>query len=61
MKAKFAPLAKALAENEDKIIAELAQVQGQVADIGGYYAVDTAKVNAVMRPSETLNATLEAI
>jgi isocitrate dehydrogenase len=44
-----------------KIIAELAQVQGQAADIGGYYAVDTAKVNAVMRPSETLNAALEAI
>ncbi len=42
LKAKFAPLAKALAENEDKIIAELAQVQGQAADIGGYYAVDTA-------------------
>ena len=61
LKAKFAPLAKALAENEDKIIAELAQVQGQAADIGGYYAVDTAKVNAVMRPSETLNAALEAI
>ncbi|MGL6034116.1 MAG: NADP-dependent isocitrate dehydrogenase, partial [Acinetobacter johnsonii] len=61
LKAKFAPLAKALAENEDKIIAELAQVQGQAADIGGYYAVDTAKVNAVMRPSETLNAALDAI
>ena len=61
LKAKFAPLAKALAENEDKIIAELAQVQGQAADIGGYYAVDTAKVNAVMRPSTTLNAVLEVI
>ena len=44
-----------------KIIAELAQVQGQAADIGGYYAVDTAKVNAVMRPSTTLNAVLEVI
>jgi len=61
LKAKFAPLAKALAENEDKIIAELAQVQGQAADIGGYYAVDTAKVNAVMRPSATLNAALETV
>jgi len=61
LKAKFAPLAKALAENEDKIVAELSQVQGQAADIGGYYAVDTAKVNAVMRPSTTLNAVLEAI
>ena len=60
LKAKFAPLAKALAENEEKIIAELAAVQGTPADIGGYYAVDTAKVEAVMRPSATLNATLAA-
>ncbi|MCW8039424.1 MULTISPECIES: NADP-dependent isocitrate dehydrogenase [Acinetobacter] len=60
LKAKFAPLAKALDENEDKIVAELAAVQGKPADIGGYYAVDTAKVNAVMRPSATLNAALAA-
>ena len=59
LKAKFAPLAKALADNEEKIVAELAQVQGQAADIGGYYAIDPAKVNAVMRPSATLNAALE--
>ena len=61
LKAKFAPLAKALAENEDKIVAELAAVQGKAADIGGYYAVDPAKVNAVMRPSATLNAALETV
>lgn len=60
LKAKFAPLAKALAENEDKIVAELAEVQGKAADIGGYYAVDAAKVSAVMRPSATLNAVLES-
>ncbi len=40
LKAKFAPLAQALAANEDKIVAELAEVQGQSVDIGGYYAVD---------------------
>ncbi|MCU4571633.1 NADP-dependent isocitrate dehydrogenase [Acinetobacter ursingii] len=61
LKAKFAPLAKALADNEDKIVAELAAVQGKPADIGGYYAVDPAKVKAVMRPSSTLNAALETI
>jgi isocitrate dehydrogenase len=44
-----------------KIIAELSEVQGKAADIGGYYAVDPVKVNAVMRPSSTLNATLETI
>jgi isocitrate dehydrogenase len=56
----FAPLAKALAENEQKIVAELAAVQGQAADIGGYYKPDDAKVKAVMRPSGTLNAVLAA-
>ena len=61
LKATFAPLAKALADNEEKILAELAEVQGKPVDIGGYYAVDTAKVEAVMRPSATLNAALETI
>jgi isocitrate dehydrogenase len=56
----FAPLAKALAENEDTIISELAAVQGKPVDIGGYYAADPDKTSAVMRPSETFNSTLEA-
>jgi glutamate-ammonia-ligase adenylyltransferase len=60
LKAKFAPLAQALAENEDKIVAELAEVQGKSVDIGGYYTIDTTKVNDVMRPSSTLNAALAA-
>ena len=37
---------------------ELAAVQGKPADIGGYYLPDTAKTDAVMRPSATLNAAL---
>ena len=52
----FAPLATTLAENEQKIVAELAAVQGKRVDIGGYYNADSAKVEAVMRPSATLNA-----
>jgi isocitrate dehydrogenase len=56
----FAPLAKALAENEQKIVAELAAVQGKKADIGGYFWPDPKKVTAVMRPSPTLNAVLAA-
>ncbi|MGE8539579.1 MAG: NADP-dependent isocitrate dehydrogenase, partial [Acinetobacter sp.] len=50
-----------LAENEEKIVAELAEVQGKSVDIGGYYAIDQEKVNAVMRPSATLNAALATI
>jgi len=59
LQAHFAPLAKALAENEQKIVDELKVVQGKPVDIGGYYMPDTAKTEAVMRPSPTLNAVIE--
>lgn len=59
--AKFAPLAKQLSEGESKIVAELLEVQGKPADIGGYYKLDEAKVSAVMRPSATFNAALESL
>jgi len=59
--AKFAPLAKQLGEGESKIVAELLEVQGKPADIGGYYKLDEAKVGAVMRPSATFNAALESL
>lgn len=51
----FAPIAQALAANEDAITADFASVQGQPADIGGYYHADADKTAAVMRPSTTLN------
>ena len=56
----FATLAKALSEKEDAIVAELAEAQGDPVDVGGYYYPDSEKTAAVMRPSKTLNATLEA-
>ena len=55
----FAPLAKAFAEKEDTIVAELNAVQGTAVDIGGYYYPDADKTVAVMRPSKTFNATLQ--
>jgi isocitrate dehydrogenase len=51
--AHFAPIAKALAENEGQIVAELAAAQGKPADLGGYYHTDPAKTESVMRPSQT--------
>ena len=60
LQAHFAPLARALAENEAKIVGELSAVQGHPVDIGGYYLPDTGKCEAVMRPSATLNAVLAA-
>ena len=61
LKARFAPLALALAGNEAKIVEELAAVQGKPADIGGYYRPDPAKMAAAMRPSATFNAALAAL
>ena len=61
LKAKFAPLAKSLTENEAKIVEELNSVQGNAMDIGGYYKPDAAKTSAVMRPSATFNAALAAL
>ena len=60
LKTKFAPLAQALSENEDKIVAELNEVQGQRVDIGGYYQPDQQKLSQVMRPSATFNQALAA-
>jgi isocitrate dehydrogenase len=57
---KFAALAKTLAENEGKVVAELKAVQGKPVDIGGYYLPDAEKLKAIMRPSETFNAALKA-
>jgi isocitrate dehydrogenase len=56
----FAPLARSLAENEAKIVAEMKSVQGKAVDLGGYYKADSDKTKAVMRPSPTFNATLKA-
>jgi len=56
--AQFAPLAKRLTADEQTIVGELSAVQGEPADIGGYYKPDFEKLESVMRPSKTLNAAL---
>ena len=61
LQARFAPLAKTLAENEETIVAELNAVQGKPADIGGYYAPDAELTAKVMRPSQTLNSAIAAL
>lgn len=58
LQAKFVQVAKTLTENEAKIVAELAAPQGKPVDISGYYRPSTAKVDAAMRPSATLNAAI---
>ena len=61
LQAQFAPVAKAMTENEATIVAELNAVQGKPVDIGGYYHADADKVSKVMRPSATLNAIIAAV
>jgi isocitrate dehydrogenase len=56
--AAFAPLAQRLAADEETIVGELNGVQGQPVDLGGYYYVDRAKADEVMRPSATFNEAL---
>ena len=58
---KFAPVAKALKENEEKILSELLAVEGKPADIGGYYKPDDEKAQNAMRPSKTLNEIIDNI
>ncbi|MBO6950014.1 MAG: NADP-dependent isocitrate dehydrogenase [Rhodospirillales bacterium] len=55
MKSHFEPLAKALRENESKIVTEIADSEGKPVDLGGYYRPNPEKRAAAMRPSKTLN------
>ena len=59
--ARFAPLAERLERNEQTIVAELAEVQGEAVDIGGHYDPEPDLVDAVMRPSATLNDAIAAL
>jgi isocitrate dehydrogenase len=56
--AVFAPLAERLAADEDEIVGELNGVQGKPVELGGYYHVDKARADEIMRPSATLNAAI---
>ncbi|MBB5352133.1 isocitrate dehydrogenase [Haloferula luteola] len=58
LKAEFAPVAAALAENEAKIVEELIAVQGKPVEMGGYYQPVDALTAAAMRPSATFNGVI---
>jgi isocitrate dehydrogenase len=61
MKARFEPIAAALAENEAKISGELLAAQGSPVDIGGYFHPSQDACARAMRPSATLNAIIDGI
>lgn len=58
LKDHFSPLAQSLRENEEKIVQELIDAQGNPVDLGGYYLLDEDKAVAAMRPSQTLTSIL---
>jgi len=57
----IAVLAETLATNEQTIVDELLAVQGNPADLGGYYQPDPTKAAAIMRPSKTWNDALATL
>ncbi|MCT8340840.1 NADP-dependent isocitrate dehydrogenase [Flavobacteriaceae bacterium TK19130] len=61
LKNRFTPVAKALTDNEDKILSELLEAQGSPVDIEGYYWPNEDRVFAEMRASETFNKILSEI
>ena len=61
MQTRFAGVAQQLAANEDKIVQELNEAQGQPVDIGGYFHPNEEMTAKAMRPSATLNAIVDAI
>jgi isocitrate dehydrogenase len=61
LKQKFGNVARTLAANEARIMSELTVVQGKPVDIAGYYHPDAKLASAAMRPSTTLNKTIDGI
>ncbi|ANB75218.1 NADP-dependent isocitrate dehydrogenase [Paraburkholderia phytofirmans] len=61
LQAQFAGVAKAMADNEAKIIEELGAAQGKPVAIGGYYRPSVELTSKAMRPSATLNKIVDAV
>ncbi|MCH8569739.1 MAG: NADP-dependent isocitrate dehydrogenase [Balneolales bacterium] len=61
LKAQFKEMASELRASEEKINAELIGAQGKPQEIGGYYHPDSEKAAQAMRPSQTLNAIIDAL
>jgi isocitrate dehydrogenase len=61
--AKFAPVAAALKDNEETIMAELmaAEGEGKTTDVGGYFHPNDEMASKAMRPSATLNNIIDNI
>ncbi|MDH3323919.1 MAG: NADP-dependent isocitrate dehydrogenase, partial [Flavobacteriaceae bacterium] len=61
LKNRFSPIARALSENEVKIMTELNAAQGAHTEIGGYYFPNEELIFQQMRPSVTFNSIIAEI
>ena len=61
LQARFTDVAEKLSANEDKILKEFIEAQGQPVDVGGYYHPNDELAVQAMRPSATLNTIVDAI
>jgi len=59
--AKFAPVARTLAEKEKAIIEAFDKEQGKPADIGGYYVPKPELLKKWMRPIAEFNAVIDSL
>lgn len=59
LKSKFTEIADALTQNEEKIVAELNEVQGSPVDLKGYFNSPKDLLYEVMRPSATFNEIID--
>ena len=57
----FTKVAQDITANEQKIVQELIEAQGESVDIGGYYLPNDELASKVMRPSTTLNSIIDQI
>jgi len=58
---RFRPVAAALADSEEAIVAALDGAQGSPQNVGGYFHPDPEKAATAMRPSEVLNRILAEV
>ncbi len=58
LKEEFTSITKHLTDNEEAILKELTEIQGNSVNIGGYYEPNETLINKAMRPSKTLNSIL---
>jgi isocitrate dehydrogenase len=61
LRAQFTEIAKALGDNEARILEELSAAQGKPVEIGGYYRPDVELTSKAMRPSATMNKVVDGI